>query len=212
MHVYYLHGFASSARSTKASYFAERLRPHGIGLRCPDFNEPDFASLTLTRMIEQVSADIATLDPPVALIGSSLGAAVAIHAAARLPGIVDRLVLLAPAVSFPRDAERVLGPDRFREWQRTGTIDIFHYAAGAMRPLDYTFYTDGLRYDAFEAAVAQPVLIFQGRRDEAVDFRTVEKWAAARPNVALTLLDDDHQLHASLQRIWSDMSSFLGLT
>ena len=27
--VFYLHGFASSARSTKASYFAERLGEHG---------------------------------------------------------------------------------------------------------------------------------------------------------------------------------------
>jgi hypothetical protein len=28
----------------------------------------------------------------------------------------------------------------------------------------------------------------------------------------LTLLDDDHQLIASLPRIWSDMTVFLGLT
>ena len=30
MHIYYLHGFASSPRSTKAAYLAEQLRPHGL--------------------------------------------------------------------------------------------------------------------------------------------------------------------------------------
>ena len=53
-HVFYLHGFASSARSTKAAFFAERLRPHGLELQCPDFNEPDFETLTVSRMLEQV--------------------------------------------------------------------------------------------------------------------------------------------------------------
>lgn len=36
MHVVYLHGFASSPASTKAAFFAERLRSHGIEVRCPD--------------------------------------------------------------------------------------------------------------------------------------------------------------------------------
>ena len=213
MHVFYLHGFASSPRSTKASYFADRLRPYGVALRCPDFNAPDFATLTLTRMVEQVCAEVAALDDqPVVLMGSSLGAVVAIHAAERLPGRVARLVLLAPAVMFPKDAGRVLGTERGSEWERAGTIDIFHYGDGTTRPLNYTLYTDGLRYDAFAARVTLPVLVFQGRRDEAVDSRMVERWAAPRPNVALTLLDDDHQLLASLPGIWNGVASFLGLT
>jgi uncharacterized protein len=79
-HVFYLHGFASSGRSKKAAYFAERLRPDGIPLRCPDFNEPDFSTLTMTRMLDRLAGDIATLGPPslapgtpagVVLIGSS---------------------------------------------------------------------------------------------------------------------------------------------
>jgi hypothetical protein len=44
-----------------------------------------------------------------------------------------------------------------------------------------------------------------------VDYRTVEAFARTRPNVTLALLDDDHQLVASLPRIWNDGQPFLGL-
>ena len=73
------------------------------------------------------------------------------------------------------------------------------------------FYEDSLRYDAFNAVVPQPTLIFQGLRDASVDHRTVEQFANARPNVTLSLLDDDHQLIASLPRMWNDIQPFLGL-
>jgi predicted alpha/beta-hydrolase family hydrolase len=62
------------------------------------------------------------------------------------------------------------------------------------------------------ADVPQPTRIFQGRRDKSVACQDVERYAAARPQVSLTLLDDDHQLMASLPRIWSDMVQFLELT
>jgi hypothetical protein len=44
-----------------------------------------------------------------------------------------------------------------------------------------------------------------------VDYRTVEQFARSRPNVTLSLLDDDHQLIASLPRMWNDMQPFLGI-
>ena len=62
MHFFYLHGFASSRHSKKAVYFHERFHSHGRVLRCPDFNEPDFSTLTVTRMLNQLTADIAALD------------------------------------------------------------------------------------------------------------------------------------------------------
>lgn len=212
MHAFYLHGFASSGQSKKGVFFAERLRAHGVDLHCPDFNEPDFSSLTMTRMLAQLAADIAATAPgPVALIGSSLGAVVAIHTAARMPGRVNRLILLAPAVTFPRDAGKVIGADRFSRWSATGTLEVFHFAAGEMLELKYGFYEDGLQYDVADVHADQPTLIFQGRRDESVDYRDVERYAAARPRAALTLLDDDHHLMSSLPRIWSDMVDFLEL-
>jgi pimeloyl-ACP methyl ester carboxylesterase len=211
--VFYLHGFASSPRSTKAGYFADRLREHGIELRCPDFNQPDFRSLTLTRMLGQLRDQLAQLgDGRAVLIGSSLGGTLAILAAAALEPQVDRLVLLAPAVMFAKPGHHLLPPERIDEWRRRGTMPFFHYADNAERELNVEFYEDSLRYDTFNAAIRQPALVFQGLRDASVDARTVEAFAAARPNVTLALLDDDHQLVASLPRIWNDVLPFLGLT
>jgi pimeloyl-ACP methyl ester carboxylesterase len=211
-HILYLHGFASSAQSKKAVYFTERLREHGLTLECPDFNEPDFASLTMTRMLDALEREIARLDSDsIALIGSSLGAVVAILSAARMPDRIDRLVLLAPALMFAKDGDSFLGPDRVSRWRATGSIDVFHHAFGTTRPLNYSFYEDSLQYDAFEAVIHQPTLIFQGLRDDAVDCRIVERYAGSRSNVTLSLLDDDHQLIASLPRMWTGMEPFLGI-
>ena len=39
--------------------------------------------------------------------------------------------------------------------------------------------------------------------------RTVEAFARVRPNVALSLLDDDHSLTKNLPHIWDGLSTFL---
>src|SRR5205823_1714781 len=99
----------SSPRSTKVQYFMQMLARRGIEVRCPDFNEPDFTSMTMTRMVEQLDAELAHVSGPSALIGSSLGGTLAILAASRFAPRIDRLVLLAPAVRFG-DAEHHLLP------------------------------------------------------------------------------------------------------
>jgi pimeloyl-ACP methyl ester carboxylesterase len=80
-----------------------------------------------------------------------------------------------------------------------------------MMPIHYELYADARRYDAMRAEVAMPILVFQGRHDTVVRPGLVERWAAARPNVTLHLLDDDHQLSASLPFIWDTSRAFLGL-
>jgi pimeloyl-ACP methyl ester carboxylesterase len=210
-HVFYLHGFASSPHSTKVGYFSERLRAHGIELRVPDFNQPDFSTLTLTRMLDQLGAELARLDGPATLIGSSLGGTLAILAAGRGVAQVDRLVLMAPAVMFAKAGHHLLPPERIEAWRRRGALPFFHYAYNEERDLQFGFYEDSLRHDAFDAVIRQPALIFQGLRDASVDCRTVEAFAKTRPNVTLSLLDDDHQLIASLPKMWDDIQAFLGL-
>jgi pimeloyl-ACP methyl ester carboxylesterase len=228
--IFYLHGFASSANSTKAAYLGERLRQHGLTLRCPDFNQPDFATLTMTRMLDQLDHEMAAAGTvtagPTTLIGSSLGGTLAILAAAAFGGRVDRLVLLAPAViMFARPdppaelgagpspelpaGHHLLPPARIAEWRRLGQLPFFHFGDNAERMLDFAFYEDSFRYNPFGAAFPQPALIFQGKHDLSVDPRTVQAFARVRSNVTLSLLEDDHSLTKNLPRIWDDVSAFL---
>lgn len=212
MQVLYLHGFASSARSAKAGFLGARLHPYGITLRAPDFNLPDFSTLTVTRMIDQVSRDIERLeDAPIVLIGSSLGAFVAVQAAVRHPSRIDRMILLAPALDFGGNRMKSLGGQGLDAWKRTNQLAVFHYGYGRIMNVHYELYEDARRYDCANAEVPMPVQIFQGRQDTAVDPVSVEAWASRRPNVELHLLDDDHQLTHSLEYIWDEMRRFLDL-
>jgi pimeloyl-ACP methyl ester carboxylesterase len=210
--IIYLHGFASSHRSTKATYFGERLRRHGLAFSCPDFNEPDFSTLTITRMLDRIAGEVERAnEASVTLMGSSLGGALAVLAADRLASKVESVILLAPAVMFAKPGHHLLPPERLEEWRRSGSLPFFHYGYSEQRPLAYGFYEDSLRYDPMNASFAQPALIFQGRHDKSVDPGMVEEFASRRRNVTLALLDDDHQLIESLPKIWKDVETFLGL-
>ena len=218
-HAVYLHGFASSPRSSKATWFVRRAREGGLLATAPDLNLPDFETLTISRMIAQVDDLIAALpEGPVTLAGSSLGAMVALHAAAgrkahpdaaRHP--VDRLLFLAPAFDLIASLEAQFGPAALDEWRRTDALAVFHYGEQRTRRLRWAFFEDARRYDAFATAIDVPVLIYQGTRDEAVDAHMVETWAATRPNATLRLLDEDHQMLAGLDTMWAGIREFLAL-
>jgi pimeloyl-ACP methyl ester carboxylesterase len=214
--VIYLHGFASSAQSSKAQYFASRFAELGVPLVTPDLNAPDFGTLTVSRMLDDVGELVAQGAPgPIVLMGSSLGGFVAWHAAARMATLlpqhpVSRLVLLAPAVTFGRNRAEDFGPGVVDEWERAGTREFFHYGENAPRHLHYEFYRDALTYSAALAQVQVPTLIFQGMHDDVVKPQGVIEFCQGRPNVSLRLLQDGHQLHAHLDQMWLETRTFLG--
>ena len=209
----YLHGFASSPASSKATRFGRELAARGVPFACPDLNQPDFSTLTVTRMLGQTAAVVEAAASPVALIGSSLGAFVALHAAAAAgPGRVDRLILMAPALDFGGNRLRQLGEVGIEEWRRSGKLRVQHYASGQPRDVGFALYEDAARYDALTLDLTVPILTFQGRHDASVDPKMVERWAATRPNVTLRMLDDDHQLTGSIEVIWKEAEDFLELT
>lgn len=210
----YLHGFVSSPGSSKAGRFKAELESRGVGFSCPDLNQPAFESLTVTRMLADTRRAVeAASASPVALVGSSLGAFVAVHAAAEDAGRrVDRLILLAPALDFGGNRLRQLGEYSIDEWRRRGRVPVMHHAFEEVREVGFALYEDAARYDAIALDLPLPVLAFQGRHDTVVDPVMVADWAARRPNVTLRLVDDDHQLAASMDAIWQESEAFLGLT
>ena len=209
MRVFYLHGFASSAQSSKAAFLAAKLAALNVPFEAPDLNEPDFSTLTITRMVAQIVDAIDAGTDPVALIGSSLGGFVGVQVALQRPAAVARLVLLAPALDAGRKSIPALGEGGLERWKSSGVLDVFHYGYGRIVPLGYGLYADAGGYDCLNARPAMPVQVFQGRRDTAVDPAMVEAWSRSRPDVELHMLDDDHQLHASLEYIWKEMERFL---
>lgn len=212
-HVVYLHGFASSPASSKAQVFGRELTRRGVGYGCPDLNLPAFETLTTSRMVAQTLEAVAEAPRgPVALVGSSLGAFVAVHAAAADAGRrVDRLVLLAPALDFGGNRLDHLGPHSVAEWRAWGRLTIHHYAYGEPRDVGYELYADAAQYDAFAVDLHLPILAIQGRHDDVVSATMVERWAAVRPNVDLHLVDDGHQLTDSMPFIWEKSREWLGL-
>jgi uncharacterized protein len=214
VHIFYLHGFASSPQSSKAEFLSARLAAAGLTLQCPDFNLPDFSSLTVSRMLQQLESAIAALPPDnVVLIGSSLGGFVAVEAAGRQANRprhpITELVLLAPAVELEWERWSEVGPGGIERWRRTGTIPVFHHAENRMRNLAYSFYEDAEGYRPAAARLPLPVLIVQGRRDESVDPSTVERFARAQPRATLHLVDDEHSLRNSLEFIWQEIARVL---
>lgn len=215
-HVVYLHGFASSPASSKALFLGRRLAARGIRFHCPDLNRPDFSTLTASRMIGQAQSVVAALPPgPVVLIGSSLGAFVALHVAEQAVApesrSIDRLVLLAPALDFGRRPVGDLGAAGMARWRETGWWELTHYTSGEPSRVHYELFRDAQRYDSFAARRVVPSLVLQGRRDDVVDPAMVARYAEGRPHVKLVMLDDDHQLAASLQQVWRETARFLNL-
>lgn len=218
-HLVYLHGFASSAASTKAAYFAARAAEAGAVLHTPDLNLPAFETLTITRMLDQVEDLLEGLAPdPAVLIGSSLGGFVAVEAAARQGrpsrpdvGKIEALVLLAPALDIVRGFEREFGQAEIARWQARGFKEVFHYADNRSRELGWGFFEDARRYHPLERRLDLPMLVYQGQRDALVDPDMVAGWVSRQPHATLHLLDDDHQLSSSLETMWAGTRSFLSL-
>src|ERR1039458_9214966 len=120
--ILYLHGFASSPASSKARFFAERLRAAGAVIDIPDLAAGDFEHLTISgqlRVIERAASG-----NPVALMGSSMGGYLAALYAARHPE-VSRLVLLAPAFRFARRWAERMGDAAVGGWSGSGDVEEY---------------------------------------------------------------------------------------
>jgi pimeloyl-ACP methyl ester carboxylesterase len=201
----YLHGFASSPGSTKASFLRFRLLDLGLLLEVPEL-APDFRNMTITSQLAIVEPILER--GPTILLGSSLGGYLATLLAERHPDSIAGLVLFAPAFGFLARWERRLGSDAMARWRSEGTLDVFHYGKEREEPLSIELIDDARAYPE-QPEVRCPTLIFAGRRDDAVPLDAVERFAEARPERDLVVLDAGHELTEVLEPIWQLTHGFL---
>jgi pimeloyl-ACP methyl ester carboxylesterase len=205
LRVLYLHGFASSPESRKARFFSERLRQHGFTVDTPDLAEGNFSKLTITGQLKAVKESLH--GQSAILIGSSLGGYLA-GLYARHHTTVNRLILLAPAFRFHKLWTERLTREQLSSWKESGTIPVFHYAAGSEVPLGYQFLDDAARYEPMPS-FPQPALIFHGTQDDVVPLESSSEFARTHDNVRLVSLPSGHELTDVLEEIWRESEGFL---
>ncbi|MBG1266373.1 YqiA/YcfP family alpha/beta fold hydrolase [Nostoc sp. WHI] len=215
----YLHGFASSPKSTKARDISDRFTQIQTKLKIPDLNAGNFYQLTITRQITQVAAEFSNNSTPVTLIGSSLGGLTAAHLGQQYLQ-VQRLVLLAPAFGFLSHWLPKLGDEEVQRWQQEKYIMIYHYGEGqclttsrsaSTLPLSYDFVTDAAQYQEELLQRPIPTLILHGKKDEVIPIEASQDFARSRPWVELVELDSDHALGDVMEEIWQAIYLFCQL-
>jgi predicted esterase YcpF (UPF0227 family) len=199
MSVLYFHGFASSPASAKITALRPLLTPYGIELNAPDLNVPSFERLDFDAVVDH-AVESGRRTPPRALVGSSLGALIALAVAGR--GLVAPLVLIAPALGVA---------DRWKTKIPDGDpVMVFNYARNADAPIHRAFFEQMASLRVDQEPPPERVTVIMGRNDETVPFAHVEqtwrRWEASGDLVAgsrfIELPDGDHSLvsHADVIR------------
>jgi surfactin synthase thioesterase subunit len=195
--VLYFHGFASSPASAKIAALRPLLAPHGIVLDTPDLNVPSFSQLDWDAMVEY-ALERARANPPRALVGSSLGALVALEVARR--GVEVPLVLIAPAIG--------VGAQWKTRLPEGDPVMVWNHQMNANAPIHRAFFDQMNRVDADAEPPRTRVVAFMGRRDETVPIELVEetwqRWESIglAPGSRLVVFDEgDHGLTAYVRDI-----------
>jgi len=166
------HGMESTRHGTKQQAIVERFLPLGFSVLRFDFSfvgesEGRFEDLTLTGEVDDTLGALDFLQEfapkRVVLVGSSLGGAVALLAAARTPERVHAIATIA-AVADTTLFTKTLTEDEIEAWRRTGRR---RWRDGY---LNVSFLEDVERVDIPLAVttLSQPLLVLHGEADTVV--------------------------------------------
>ena len=207
----YLHGFASSPRSNKASYLRDRFAQVNVELIVLDLNQGDFSKLTLTRQIQQTIDAFPDPETSVILIGSSFGGLTCAWVAQQKLQ-VKKMILLAPAFGFPNSWYSKLQPEQIEQWRESGYLSVYHYGEKRSLWLHYEFLGDADKYPVSGLKRFLPTLIIHGLRDDVVPIEVSRNYVDKHPQARLIELDSDHGLNDVKERIWQETKDFLNLS
>ena len=167
--ILYLHGLASSPRGRKRAVLEDRFAPDGFEIVAPDLNVPSFRELNFGKMCAAAREACESCRPRV-VVGSSLGALVALSLAESLSSSSPPLVLVAPALGFH---------ERWKEKLPEGEeFDLFHHGEERPLPIRRRFFEEMALVRVDEAPPPAPVSVVMGTEDETVPYAQVaEAWA-----------------------------------
>lgn len=181
----FIHGFRSHCDGEKARHLSSWAGTGGhgwlrYGQRGCGRSTGAFRRFTVSGAIDDMHRVLDALDETsYVLVGSSLGALIAIHAATAGRHRIDGLVLIAPAL---RLADRMirdhLDGNQLAAWRRRGYRWFPDLYSGACYRLDYAFCADALRYGEPPGKLPCPARVIHGTRDELLPLRDTEDWLA----------------------------------
>ena len=214
----FLHGFRSNCDGEKSIALANHAAARGrawmrFNQRHCDRSHEQFARFTVTQSIDDTVALLDQVGQPQVLVGSSLGAVIALHTARRRPEFTQGLLLIAPAVLFVERHFATLPAKSIISWRELGTLSFPDQYEGGFFALDYAFYEDALNFirpGAFDLDCN--VAILHGEEDELLppeDSIALRRNITA-PSVTVEIVPGgDHRLNAAipimcrtLDRLW----------
>jgi pimeloyl-ACP methyl ester carboxylesterase len=166
----YLHGLASSPKGRKRAILEDRFLGEDVRVVAPDLNAPSFRELDFGAMRRR-AVEAAAKSRPDVVIGSSLGALVALALAKEQGVRAAPMVLVAPALAFAERWATKLPPG--------DPLMLFHHGEGKEIPIHRQFFLDMAHVDVDGEPPAAPVSVVMGTRDESVPYAQVlETWRA----------------------------------
>ncbi|GGD96154.1 2-hydroxymuconic semialdehyde hydrolase [Aureimonas endophytica] len=226
----WLGGYRSDMRGTKAERLSALAAREGLGFCRFDYSGHGesggrFEDGTISLWLEDAKAAIAAAtDGPLILVGSSMGAWIALllarEAAARGDGRLRGLLLLAPAPDFTRRlVEPALSPAQRADLETQGFCTEPSAYSDAPNIYTRALIEDGARNLLMTGPidVPCPVHILQGTADPDVPAAHAIDLVACLPGEAVTLTlipGGDHRLsrEADLERIEAAALDLIGRT
>lgn len=207
----FIHGFRSHADGDKARALAAHAQRRGYAWARFDLSghgesDGDFCDFRISALRDDVLALMNALARPVVLVGSSMGAWLAVLATVLQPQQVRGLVLIAPGFDFLATVYANLSDEEQARWQRHGC----HRFGSAWEPFPYALpfaaLADARALHVLERPLALPcpLHIVHGRDDEVVPVNVSERFLklTAAPAKTLEIIEGgDHRLHSGLPAI-----------
>lgn len=184
----YLHGFRSDSAGNKSLALVRHAQRCGrawlrFDLSGHGASAGRFGEFRISRALADVEAALAALpagyaEAPIVLVGSSLGAWLAVLAARRHPARVAGLVLLAPGFNFLQRQFAAMAPAAQAQWKSTGSHSFASYYDAGHYELEYAAVTDAARHDVLSQPLALrcPMHVLHGDADEIVPLAVSEQF------------------------------------